>query len=155
MKSTIPPKTKPVKITASQRYLMELLGTLDLPPAILLIAQQHRSAPTLRFEAFECILRDLVHAPHSSFEDAMDASPLMPLPLKEPKGCWGELRYAFKTEVHKGQQLRVHAMTPSDESLAWTALLKRFKVSNDTQKRWVRPYHDALRRYCQENGITH
>ena len=153
MNSIATQNTKPVKINASQRYLMELLGTLDLPPDIRHIAGLYRSKPLLRFEAFQCILHGLVHAPHPSFEHAMDASPLMPLPLKEPKGCWGELRYAFKTEASKGLQLRIHAMTPSDASLAWPTLLKRFKVSSDTQKRWVRPYHDALRRYCRDNGI--
>lgn len=139
---------KSVKPTASQIYLMALLGVNTLSSDMLEVARRFRNKNNLRRAAFEQLLKQITLHPVPSFVAALDASPLMPLPAKHPKGEWGELRYIFKTEVAQGMHPRNNSMVPEENKLAWFILVKHFKVPNDAQLRWVKPYHDALRKLC-------
>lgn len=145
-------KPSPTQV-ANTRYLQQLLGTTALPPSMDALVAHYRSPERLRFAAFQTLLRGIVDTPLPSFEAALDASPLLPLPSKEPKGCWGELRYAFKSEIAAGEHPRYIALTPTDVELSWDVLLRRFKVPSATQLRWVPAYHNAMRRYCQAHNI--
>lgn len=145
-------KQSPTQI-ANTLYLKKLLGMETLPPSMDALVAHYRSLDRLRFAAFQTLLHGIVDAPLPSFEAALDASPLLPLPSKEPKGCWGELRYAFKSEIAAGAHPRGIALTPTDVELSWDVLLRRFKVPSTTQLRWVPAYHNAMRRYCQTHNI--
>lgn len=100
--------------------------------------------------AMEHILRGILAKEPNEFERAMDDSPLMPLPSKEPKGTWGEMRYAFKTEIAGGEHPRHCAMVPKDRALDWAYIVKRYRVSNAAQMRWAKPFFEALRAYVRD-----